>query len=398
MRDALGPGTILGYCANVHPGRSLDEIKEQLMAHAVKVKKRVSPKEPMGMGLWFPANVAAGLAENIHEVRELRSWLDRQGLMPYTLNGFPYGDFHSENVKYDVYTPDWASTERGEYTLDLVEILHELLPEGEEGSISTLPLGWDNEVASSWPEILGQVFDHLVDLYERTGRVIHVDLEPEPGCEIMLTQGAFTALSLMDAHERDQEAFRRHIRICLDLCHQAVMFERPCELLLWARKSPFRIGKVQISSAIRVPFAGKSAAVQSQMRKELERFAEGRYLHQTTIAAEEGAQLRAFHADLPHALKAHSQPDLEWRVHYHVPVFMQEIGCLGTTQDHIIEFLRELSPEDGIKHFEVETYAWDVLPEPWRPDELADGIAREIEWVRQMYSAARSPASAGSGR
>ena len=60
-----------------------------------------------------------------------------------TLNGFPYKAFHAPVVKRDVYWPHWAQDERRAYTLGLAELLAVLLPAGiEEGSISTLPLGW----------------------------------------------------------------------------------------------------------------------------------------------------------------------------------------------------------------------------------------------------------------
>jgi hypothetical protein len=39
------------------------------------------------------------------------------------------------------------------------------------------------------------------------------------------------------------------------------------------------------------------------------------------------------------------------------------------------------------KHFEVETYAWNVLPEELRVDDLAEGIAKEMQWVLDTVSA-----------
>lgn len=386
MRDALGPGTILGYCTNVHPGCSLDEIKSQLEKHALAVKQRVSPNEPMGIGLWFPASVAAQLVEDkARRARDLGQWLRDHGLLAYTLNGFPYGDFHSEVVKHAVYKPDWTTAERIEYTLDLVDLLHELLPEGEEGSISTLPIGWDGAVAMGWADVLGHCVDELEALYEQEGRLIHLNLEPEPGCELSTTEEVLMLLVTMGMFAPDKEALHRHLRVCLDVCHQAVMFEKPNRLLEWARDSDFSIGKVQLSSALRVPFRGKSAQEKKAMRADLERFIEPRYLHQTTIGFKDGHKRKAFYDDLPRALKNRKQSGDEWRVHFHLPVYLETIGSLGTTRDHIESFLRELKPEDGIKHFEVETYAWDVLPEQWQVDELADGIARELQWVIETF-------------
>ena len=37
-----------------------------------------------------------------------------------------------------------------------------------------------------------------------------------------------------------------------------------------------------------------------------------------------------------------------------------------------------------LKHFEVETYAWNVLPEEHQVSNLADGIAKEMTWVKNQ--------------
>ena len=36
-----------------------------------------------------------------------------------------------------------------------------------------------------------------------------------------------------------------------------------------------------------------------------------------------------------------------------------------------------------VKHFEVETYAWNVLPKELQKDDLAEGIADELIWLRE---------------
>jgi hypothetical protein len=48
-----------------------------------------------------------------------------------------------------------------------------------------------------------------------------------------------------------------------------------------------------------------------------------------------------------------------------------------------VECLEELAswPEDERPQLEVETYAWDALPDGAREGQaLVDGIAREVEW------------------
>src|SRR5262249_10508584 len=133
--------TQVGYCTNVHAGVSLLETREKLEKYALAVKARVQPNEPMSIGLWLPAPAAREILQG-SRLGEWKDWLAEVGLLPFTFNGFPYGDFHEKVVKHRVYEPTWADPARMQYTLDLIEIQHALLPPGVEGSISTLPLFW----------------------------------------------------------------------------------------------------------------------------------------------------------------------------------------------------------------------------------------------------------------
>src|SRR5215468_7628642 len=105
-----------GYCTNVHAGATLEATRANLEKHAVAVKEKFSPTRPMGVGLWLSAKAAAELKAT-KQAPQFRDWLADRGLVPYTLNGFPYGDFHQQVVKHRVYEPTWWQLERLEYTL-----------------------------------------------------------------------------------------------------------------------------------------------------------------------------------------------------------------------------------------------------------------------------------------
>ena len=77
--------------------------------------------------------------------------------------------------------------------------------------------------------------------------------------------------------------------------------------------------------------------------------------------------------------------DIEWRVHFHVPLFVEELDGVATTADEIWDALGS-TVSRGTRHFEIETYAWDVLPDPLRAKNLAHGIAREIDWLRRGFA------------
>ena len=131
----------IGYCTNVHAGRDLPAVLDNLLHFSLPIRQLVSPESSMGVGLWF-SEVSAQQAIVPANLHLLRSRLDDYQLVPFTLNGFPQGDFHSQIVKHRVYQPTWWQRERCDYTLSLIRILDALLPAGEVGSISTLPIAW----------------------------------------------------------------------------------------------------------------------------------------------------------------------------------------------------------------------------------------------------------------
>ena len=306
-------GKWFGYCTNVHAGFDLDVTMENLSRFAVPVKNRCSPDEPMGIGLWLSDQTAIDLLSQ-DRVGEFRGWLDEQGLVPFTFNGFPYGNFHQEEVKKQVYLPTWADDSRREYSERLAQIQNELLPEGMEGSISTLPLAWDIDSAdgdSTDADLIQQCADQLIELAEyleeleeRTGRLIYFCIEPEPGCIIQNSQTCidfFERFLLGESSGRD-ELVRRYLRVCHDICHSAVMFEDQSEFIGNLYSAGLKIGKVQVSSAVHAKFEGGQSERDQKIIQQLSQFKEPRYLHQTVLRNERDETL--FFEDLAPALEA----------------------------------------------------------------------------------------------
>ncbi len=406
MRDVLGPATTLGYCTNVHAGVTLDAVRDNLRTHALPVKQQASPDAPMGVGLWFAYAAAAELLEAQHKIKDLRDWMADHGLLAYTLNGFPFGDFHDARVKTRVYEPTWAMRERYDYTLALATILSELLPDdADEGSISTLPLGWpptaahqrtdldqpatlDPEFAKACAARLTDLTHYLARIELDTGKCIHVDIEPEPGCVLDTAAGVVAFFERYLLGTPDDATVRGYLRVCHDVCHSAVMFEPQRAALTTYREAGLGVGKVQLSSAVRVAFDALSAAEGAEALAQLHRFCEDRYQHQTALRYDDGST--AFYADLPDALAAQGasgdNPRGEWRVHFHVPVYLDAFGVIQTTRAEVAEclsLLRSECSDRAVHHYEVETYAWDVLPQDLQRATLADGIAEELAWVRE---------------
>jgi sugar phosphate isomerase/epimerase len=373
----------VGYCTNVHAGSTWPAARENLALHALAVKAAVRPHSAMGVGLWLSAEAARGLlAEGMDEAK---AWLDEVGLLPFTFNGFPYGDFHQPVVKHRVYHPTWWEDSRRDYTLDLIEIQHALLPPGMEGSISTLPIAWSepspsDEQLHAAARRLREVAARLARLEAEEGRLISVCLEPEPGCYLQRSADVVRFFEDYLLSPGSETAIRRHLRVCHDVCHAAVMFEKQADVLRRFHDAGIEVGKVQISAAIGVPLDRAGAEERQAMLAQLLRFAEDRYLHQTVVRAR-GAD--RFFEDLPQALAAHADPAAAsdpWRIHFHVPIYLARFGALETTQEEIIRCLAAARDLSRVGHFEVETYAWSVLPEELQQPRLSDGIAEELRW------------------
>jgi sugar phosphate isomerase/epimerase len=395
------PELHLGYCTNIHAGETWDEVFANVDTHVRAVKARVAPDRPFGVGLRLSAAAARRLLEP-GVLEAFRDYLDASGLYVFTINGFPYGAFSGGAVKERVYRPDWLEDERLVYSDQLAEILATLTPDGVEGSVSTVPgcfaaRGSLREAAPRVAERLLAHAEHLWQLRERTGRVVTLALEPEPQCALETSTDAVTfferyvfsrasvdafAVATGLAAAGAEETLRRHLGVCLDACHAAVQFEAPDEVVNRLVAAGVRILKVQVSAGLRVPRPDAAA------RAALGAFAEGVYLHQVVVRS--GAHLRRY-LDLPQALtdaaRAGARVGEEWRVHFHVPVFREQLGPFENTQAFLQPLLARLGREDVCRHLEVETYTWDVLPAEHRQEPVDDAIARELAWTLERLGA-----------
>jgi hypothetical protein len=344
----VGDDLHLTYCTNIHPAVGWAAVLESLRAHAPALKARLSPDAPFGIGLRLSGAESSELLEG-SALPDFRAWLDAEGLYVFTINGFPHGTFHGQPVKADVHAPDWRSEERVAYTLRLAEILSALLPDGVDGTISTNPLSYrawvDDAGVAACTRNVRRVSDEL------RGTRITLAIEPE----------ADGVLATVDDAIRWWPDGLDQVTVCFDACHSAVAYEDPVQALDALDEAGIRVGKAQLSAALTVPAAAHD---------ELHAFADPIYLHQVT----ERGSLRTW-PDLPEALSENGAGE-EWRVHFHVPIFVERYGALQSTQDH----LRRCIERVNTSHLEIETYTWDVLPAGLKASSI-ESIAREYEWV-----------------
>lgn len=396
MKTAYGH---LSYCTNIHSGETWQEHFNELNKAIPFIKDKVSPALPFGIGLRLSNTACTDLSE-VANISAFKKWLNTNNCYVFTMNGFPFGNFHAKPVKEEVYSPDWATQDRVTYTIRLFDILKELLPEEMEGSISTSPLSYRHwfksrkEIICAYEKCTMNILEvvvHLIKVHLDTGKILHLDLEPEPdgllenSTEFIEWYKNYYIPLGIDFIERNfgvtgnkaHILLKRHLRLCHDVCHSAIAFEETEEVIKELKKHQILIGKVQISSALKIHLKDN----RHEKIKYLSRFNEPIYLHQA-IAKDEQDNIYKF-KDLTEALDQLVQEKFyECRVHFHVPVFSESFDLLSSTQSTILE---TLSGRKICDHWEVETYTWNILPADFQLP-INESISRELEWVLNKMS------------
>ena len=394
------------YCTNIHPGESWAEVFASL-EYALRVRDRTPGRPRFGIGLRLSAVAARELGTG-DRLRQFKDWLEAHRCYVFTINGFPYGGFHGSVVKDSVHAPDWTTVERVEYSKLLFDQLAYLLPEGMEGGVSTSPLSYGpwhltdaarHRARETSARHLADVTAHLYQLRKSTGKLLHVDIEPEPD-GLVEDNGEFIqfyndyllgpaakqlAARLSIALREAEETVREHIRICYDICHYAVEFEDHFTALRQLADAGIKVGKIQISAALRADLGDPQQ--RDHVRTSLLPYNESTYLHQTVLRGE-GGELTKF-PDLGPALPTLQQTaNVEVRTHFHVPIFSDDYGVLHSTRGDIEQVLDLWSANPFTNHLEVETYTWDVLPETHQLT-LIESIHRELAWVSDYLQTTR---------
>nr|YP_010478809.1 hypothetical protein N4K71_pgp085 [Neustupella aerophytica]UVI61114.1 hypothetical protein [Neustupella aerophytica] len=402
----------LTHCSNIYPGNSWEEIFNNLKVNIPLIKAKLSPTQPFGIGLRLSYKAAFELSipKNINI---FKNWLYQNNCYVTTINGFVYGEFSNTSIKETVYDPDWSTKERYDFNYILILISSMLCLPGKEIGFSTSPLGYKfglnkpDTILKEGSEYLLSLLELLIEIYKTEGKLIHIDFEPEADCILESIDDIvkfFNQISLKIRCRQKmllskaKKLLCRHVRICYDICHQAVQFEDHIKNFDVLNKTKIKIGKIQISSALDIKFCQFEP---NFVVNELEKFNDNIYLHQAVERKPDGTLSRF--RDLPeviHYIQNMSNSKQDWltwnlegfrnvRLHFHVPIYIQNIisqkyAIFSTTYKDIIAVI------EYIKHFpitsclEIETYTWEVLPKYLKLD-LLSSIIKEYEWVIKEF-------------
>lgn len=406
MRQMTRP--VLTYCTNIHPARGMDAVRDSIERVSVPLKERISPNRPFPLGLRLADEESRELMQ-VDALPHFRDWLTERGFTVACINGFPFGPFHGGRVKDEVHRPDWSDAQRVEYTIRLGRILCALPRAAPHGGISTSPLSykpWGRLAPHEHEAMTANIARIAVEfarLAQSSDFDLHLDIEPEPDGLLetadefarwfsheLLPVGVERLRAALGQSESDADAeLRRRIAVCLDTCHSAIEFEDPEAAITTYTAAGIRIGRIQVSSALRVPIPNATSD-RAAIRQALAPFAESTYLHQTIGRRPDGSLDRW--PDLDAALPNLNATDAtEWRIHFHVPIFHAGESPLFTTQPQTQRLIQLTRERNLCDIFEAETYTWSVLPQSLQFD-VVDSIERELTWLHgQLHSMPRSP-------
>jgi len=261
------------------------------------------------------------------ERARLREFLKTEDLYVYTVNAFPYGPFKRRRGMEDVYEPDWSTDDRVRYTCDVADVLANMVEDGISPTIQSAPLAFRPKV--SGPSDVAALTHNLFRV------VTHL-------IQLERTTGTRVKLAL-------EPEFNTHV----------------------------------------YSVAGTRALVEMTGQPASEVFTDTIYLSQTT-QLRDGVTTKFLNLiDAIAAWKASPGGDCEWRTHFHVPVFLDELGSFRTTRDGIAAALRVHTQSPVSDHLEIETYTWDVLPAHLKAGDITDYVVRELEWVRDELGAGK---------
>jgi hypothetical protein len=382
----LKHGLHLAYCTNVHRGETWSETFAALEQHTLRVKQRVQPHDRYAIGLRL-SDVAARELSDPQSLLQFQRWLDQHDCYVFTINGFPFGQFHGTRVKENVYRPDWTDPRRLKYTTRLFDLLAQLVPPGIEGSVSTSPGSFKDFIAAPEQERamrdnFWRCVEHIAALSEKSNRQLHLGVEPEPFGWFENTAETVRFFEQMRDEHPNEARLESHLGVNYDACHFAIEYEDPAQSVSKFQEHGIRLSKIHLSNALRLQPTAPAL-------QQLAAFAEDVYLHQVITKAADGALTRfrdltpALHSSLAQSPDANS----EWRVHFHVPLHWQPAGELNTTADHVLGLLKLLAAQPQLcSHLEMETYTWAVLPEPIHSRDVVDQIVAEYDWTLQQLA------------
>ena len=108
-----------------------------------------------------------------------------------------------------------------------------------------------------------KIAEKLYNIHRESNQILHLDIEPEPDGllentkevidwykEWLIPQGtSYLRQQLNLSYKEAETCLKNHIRLCYDVCHFAIVYEKPEEVFYQLTTEGIKVGKIQISAA-----------------------------------------------------------------------------------------------------------------------------------------------------
>lgn len=384
----------VAHAGVIRPMMSFADIQSTIRDSLAPINHAINTVSPVGVSVRLSQ---ASLDDSEMNAEKLRAVLDEHGL---ALRGFSAVSI-SGGRKEQVHQPDWRTEERLGFMFPATNLLAEFASPDQEIGITTNALSYrrwlDVDMPGNWAALtlnVIRVVQHLVGIHDRTGNILHIDLEPEPGSVLRDTAdvvrfytqwllprgGAMLSDRMQVTNGSAGDAILRHVRIALDTSHAAVVWDDAAASLDAFAQHGIGIGRLQASSALEVDVPADDAS-RRELAEHLTAF-ESPNLTQQVVAARDGEVVKRFD-DLADAIAAIGESVGDtWRIHTHAPLLADRYGVYRSTRAATSDWLREIAARGiDVGFVELRSANWDVVPHDDRGP-LETMIMREAEWVR----------------
>ena len=360
------------YCSNIFKNNTKKKLIKNINKLHIKLKIK-NKKEKINIGLCISNKISNEIKKNIIEIKQN---FKKKFINIISINGFVYKSFHLKNIKDKIYWPDWTSKKRTNFTKNLIEITKQLKNKKDFGSISTMPISykyWIKKKKQTY--IFYKSSKNLITLTKYLKKII-LSIEPEPCC-LIETSSEFIKyinkwLEPLFKRNNKKKNIKKYIGLCYDICHFSVKFEKHKKILKKIREENITIGKLQISSAIKI----KNKKIN---KKKINFLIKSPFLHQTTYKYKNRIKT---YKDIKYAIKnVIKHKHLEWRIHCHIPIYFNKYKSFLTTNNEIIKVLNEIKKNKFTKHMEIETYTYRNLKIKY---DIFNSILKEYKWLKKI--------------
>lgn len=338
---------ILTYCSNIFKTKNFKKLIFNIQKY---IKEFKNTKKHISICL------SKNLLNNFVKKTQKKNLFFFKKNLIKSINGFVYQDFHKKNIKENIYLPDWTSNYRFLYTKNIISSIEHINEIKNNISISTMPLSYKAwTIEKQKPIIIYKSINNIIKIILQTKNknTINLAIEPEPYCvlECYLDVINFYTTWL----KKTTQKLKKYICICYDICHFSVMFDKHEIALKSINKNRIKLGKIQISSALKIITPRKLHYAKFLMLT-LFKLRHSNFLHQCINKYKKNIKI---YNDVNQAIKnLLNKKNTEIRIHCHIPLYKKKFKYLNTTQLETKKTIKYIKSQAITKNLEIESYTY----------------------------------------